>query len=419
MRGDEQRPPLGQSEVAKHTTLEVPMPEARIPSQSSTAVRIDIAAIFVSLELSQSKWLVTSISPGGGARMSQSILPAGDVASLLKRLGDLKRQTRDRVGGDFPIITIQEAGLDGFWLHRVLMSEGIESHVVDPASVAVSRRKRRAKTDKIDGEALVRTLLAYKRGEPRVCSMAIAPTPADEDARRLVRERKTLIRERISHVNRIKGLLYSQGIKGYEPLPRDRRERLEVLITGDDRPLPPHLKAQIKRELDRLELVLKQIAEVEKARSAMLASASSDPSNSTRPSGSGPDMLLGLKGIGEEAAAILWTEGLSRHFDNRRQVAAYAGLAPTPWQSGQVNREQGVSKAGNPRLRTALIQIAWLWIQHQPDSALTKWFKARVLQNGGRLKKPTIVAVARKLIVALWKYVNAGVVIEGAIMTHA
>jgi transposase len=341
------------------------------------------------------------------------------VASLLKRLGDLKRQTRDRVGGDFPIITIQEAGLDGFWLHRVLMSEGIESHVVDPASVAVSRRKRRAKTDKIDGEALVRTLLAYKRGEPRVCSMAIAPTPADEDARRLVRERKTLIRERISHVNRIKGLLYSQGIKGYEPLPRDRRERLEVLITGDDRPLPPHLKAQIKRELDRLELVLKQIAEVEKARSAMLASASSDPSNSTRPSGSGPDMLLGLKGIGEEAAAILWTEGLSRHFDNRRQVAAYAGLAPTPWQSGQVNREQGVSKAGNPRLRTALIQIAWLWIQHQPDSALTKWFKARVLQNGGRLKKPTIVAVARKLIVALWKYVNAGVVIEGAIVTHA
>lgn len=130
-------------------------------------------------------------------------------------------------------------------------------------------------------------------------------------------------------------------------------------------------------------------------------------------------MLLGLKGIGEEAAAILWTEGLSRHFDNRRQVAAYAGLAPTPWQSGQVNREQGVSKAGNPRLRTALIQIAWLWIQHQPDSALTKWFKARVLQNGGRLKKPTIVAVARKLIVALWKYVNAGVVLEGAIVTHA
>ena len=132
---------------------------------------------------------------------------------------------------------------------------------------------------------------------------------------------------------------------------------------------------------------------------------------------SGTELLLGLKGIGEEAAAILWTEGLSRHFDNRRQVAAYAGLAPTPWQSGQVNREQGVSKAGNPRLRTALVQIAWLWIRHQPDSELTKWFKGRVLHNGGRLKKPTIVALARKLLVALWKYVSTGVVIEGAIIT--
>ena len=205
--------------------------------------------------------------------MSQSIIPAGDVGGLLKRLGDLKQQTRDRVTADFPIIAIQEAGLDGFWLHRVLIDEGIESHVVDPASVAVSRRKRRAKTDKIDGEALVRTLLAFKRGEPRVCSMVVAPTPDDEDARRLVRERKTLIRERISHVNRIKGLLYSQGVKGYEPLRRDRRERLEGLVTGDGRPLGPHLKAQINRELDRLELELKQIAEVEGARSTMLANA--------------------------------------------------------------------------------------------------------------------------------------------------
>lgn len=391
------------------------MPEASVPTQSSSAVRNDIAAIFVSLELSQSKWLVTSLSPGGGSKMSQSMIPAGDVGTLLKRLGDLKRQTRDRVAADFPIITIQEAGLDGFWLHRVLMAEGIESHVVDPASVAVSRRKRRAKTDKIDGEALVRTLLAYKRGEPRVCSMVVAPTPDDEDARRLVRERKTLIRERISHVNRIKGLLYSQGIKGYEPLRRDRRERLEGLVTGDGRPLGPHLKAQINRELDRLELEIKQIAEVEGARNVMLINTSHARTNSARQSGA--EMLLGLKGIGEEAAAILWTEGLSRHFDNRRQVAAYAGLAPTPWQSGQINREQGVSKAGNPRLRTALVQIAWLWIRHQPDSELTKWFKGRVLHNGGRLKKPTIVALARKLLVALWKYVSTGVVIEGAIIT--
>ena len=245
--------------------------------------------------------------------------------------------------------------------------------------------------------------------------MVVAPTPDAEDARRLVRERKSLIRERISHVNRIKGLLYGQGIRGFEPVRKNRRAAFETLTTGDGRHLPSHLTAQIKRELDRLELLLAQIAEVEEARDAMLA----ESQQVALPGHSAPDMLLSLKGIGGEAAAILWTEGLSRHFDNRRQVAAYAGLAPTPWQSGQVNREQGVSKAGNPRLRTALIQISWLWIQHQPEAALTKWFKARVMQNGGRLKKPTIVALARKLIVALWKFVNAGVVIEGAIMKAA
>ncbi len=215
--GGEQRPPLGQSVVAKHTTQEAIMPKAIIPSQASAAVRTDLAAIFVSLELSQTKWLVTSLSPGCGAKMSKCMITAGDVAGLLKRLADLQRQAHDRVRSDFPIITIQEAGLDGFWIHRVLVGEDIESHVVDPASVAVSRRKRRAKTDKIDGEALVRTLLAYKRGEPRVCSMVVVPAPDAEDARRLVRERRSLIRERISHVNRIKGLLYGQGIRGYEP----------------------------------------------------------------------------------------------------------------------------------------------------------------------------------------------------------
>lgn len=392
------------------------MPEAGTTTASPTAVRTDLAAILVSLELSQSKWMVTSLSPGAGTKMSKHTIVAGDAGALLKRLRNLQRQARDRVGGEFPLIVIQEAGLDGFWIHRVLVSEGIESHVVDPASVAVSRRRRRAKTDKIDGEALVRTLLAYKRGEPRVCAMVVAPTPQQEDARRLVRERRTLIRERISHVNRIKGLLYSQGIKGYEPLRRNRRDKLEMLTTGDGRDLPPYLKTQIGRELDRIELLLRQIAEVEAARDALLAQeeAASSPQ---RPSG--PDLLLSLKGIGPEAAAVLWTEGLCRHFDNRRQVAAYAGLAPTPWQSGQINREQGVSKAGNPRLRTALIQIAWLWVHHQPASGLTKWFKARVQENGGRMKKPTIVALARKLIVAFWKFISSGVVIEGAIIKTA
>jgi transposase len=304
-------------------------------------------------------------------------------------------------------VVIQEAGLDGFWIHRVLLSEGIESHVVDAASIAMSRRRRRAKTDRIDGETLLRALLAHKRGEPRVCSMVRAPTPEDEDRRRICRERKVLIMERVQHVNRIKGLLFSQGASGYEPLRRDRRARLEMLQTGDGRGLPQHLKAQVCRELDRLELVLEQIKAVEAERDALL---NAEQTKVSAP----PPMLLGIHGVGPEFASVLWSEGLSRHFDNRRQVAAYAGLAPTPWQSGSVNREQGISQSGNPRLRTTMIQLAWLWIRHQPGSALTLWFKERNERNGGRRRKTTIVALARKLLVALWKYVSAGVVIEGA-----
>ena len=237
------------------------------------------------------------------------------------------------------------------------------------------------------------------------------PAPEEEDRRRLCRERRVLTNERVLHVNRIKGLLFSQGVAEYEPLRRGRRQRLEELRTGDGRPLPPHLKAQISRELDRLELLLEQIKSVESERDALLAAQQT----TQKPAA----MLLAIKGVGPESAAILWSEGLYRHFDNRRQVASYAGLAPTPWQSGTIHREQGVSKAGNPRLRTTLIQLAWLWLRHQPQSALAIWFKERVNRNGGRLKKTIIVALARKLLVALWRYVTAGVVIEGATMVSA
>jgi transposase len=378
-----------------------------------TAIRTDLGAIFVSLELGQSTWLITSLSPGGRDKMSKHSVPASDVAGLLTRFSLLQDKARARTGQHFPMIVIQEAGLDGFWIHRVLQAEGIESHIVDPASIATSQRRRRAKTDGIDGEALIRALLAYKRGEPRVCAMVKAPTPEEEDRRRVCRERKVLVAERVCHVNRIKGLLFCQGITGYQPLRRNRRERLEELQTGDGRPLPEHLKAQVVRALDRLELLLQQIKAVEAERDVLVAPKPDTvtPTPAT--------MLQNIKGIGPEFAAILWLEGLFRPFDNRRQVAAYAGLAPTPWQSGSINREQGVSKAGNPRLRTTLIQLSWLWLRHQPDSALSRWFHERVERNGGRLRKTAIVALARKLLVALWKYVTAGVVIEGAIITTA
>lgn len=241
--------------------------------------------------------------------------------------------------------------------------------------------------------------------------MARAPSPEDEDRRRITRERKVLISERVEHVNRIKGLLFAQGISGYQPLRRDHLARLDELSTGDGRNLPPHLKAQLLRELDRLELLLAQIKAVEAERDAVLAKEPQD-----RETPAAAKMLLDIKGIGPEFAAVLWSEGLFRHFDNRRQVASYAGLAPTPWQSGAVLREQGVSKAGNPRLRSTMIQLAWLWLNHQPHSALTRWFRERVELNGGRLRKTAIVALARKLLVALWKYVTSGVVVEGAEM---
>ena len=383
------------------------------PSDGLAAIRTHIGAIFVSLELSRKNWLVTSLSPGKGEKMSRHSVTAGDVAGLLALFAELGRKAEAQTGQSYPIITIQEAGLDGFWLHRVLQQNGIESHVVDPASIAVPRRRKRAKTDKIDGETLLRTLLAYKRGEPRVCAMVVAPSPEEEDRRRLCRERQALIAERIRHVNRIKGLLFAQGISDYKPLRRDRRARLEALRTGDGRELPSHLKAQIGRELDLIELLLKQIKSVEAERDALLAAARKPASEAAAPNP--VTMLLALKGMGANFAAVLWSEAFYRQFANRRQVAAYAGLAATPWQSGGIRHEQGVSKAGNPRLRTTMIQVAWLWIGHQPNSALTRWFKERSPQG----RKRAIVALARKLLVALWKYVTQGVVIEGAVMKTA
>lgn len=381
-------------------------------TDKQTAIRTQLGAIFVSLELSRSTWLVTSMSPSGGEKMSKYSVRAGDVMGLLGRFSVLTEKALARMGENFPIIVIQEAGLDGFWLHRVLSGHGIESWVVDPASIATSRRRRRAKTDKIDGEALVRALLAYKRGEPRVCAMVRVPTPEEEDRRRISRERKTLIAERISHVNRIKGLLFSQGVVGYEPMRQDRRARFDELRTGDGRALPSYLKAQITRELDRLELLIQHIKAVEADRDAL---ASPEKDDAQTPSQI--ELLMRLRGVGPEFANVLYTEGLFRHFDNRRQVAAYSGLAPTPWQSGSIDREQGVSKAGNPRLRSTMIELAWLWTRHQPDSTLSKWFHERVKIDSRR--KATIVALARKLLIALWKYVTAGVIIEGALIKTA
>ena len=377
----------------------------------ATTARSKDIRLFASLELSKSKWVVTINNPGS-EKFSKHVVEGGDGAGLLELLSRSRAKAEQRYGVQVKAIVIQEAGLDGFWIHRLLLANGIESHVVDAASIAVDRRHRRAKTDAIDGETLLRTLMAWARGERRVCSMVRAPSREDEDRRRLTRERGTLLKERIQHTNRVRGLLSGQGVQDYDPLRRDRFERLEALRTGDGRELPPMLKEEIRRELDRIALVTTQLAAVERARDALIRMDAEERNNPAA-------LLLKLKGLGPEFASLLWLESLFRSFGNRRQVAAYGGLAPSPWQSGGVERDQGISKSGNRRLRKTMIELAWLWLRHQPDSALSRWFQARVGAAKGRIRRIAIVALARKLLVALWRYVTQGVVPEGAVFKAA
>ena len=313
------------------------------------------------------------------------------------------------MSGSVKVLSCYEAGYDGFWLHRVLVEAGIGNHVIDPASLQVNRRARRAKTDRIDALGMVRALMAFERGEDQVFSVVQVPSIEEEDARRVHRERERLIKERIQHVNRIKGLLATQGIYDYEPLGRHGRERFEALTTAMGTPLPRHLQEEMMRHLQRLELVLEMIRAAERQRDAVV-----EVEPAANESGLKIQNLARLKAIGPQFATVLVGEVLHKQFANRRQVASYAGLTPSPFNSGSVEREQGISKAGNPRARTTLIEMAWLWLRYQPHSALSRWFHERVGTGRGRIRRITIVAVARKLLIALWRYVETGLLPDGA-----
>jgi transposase len=310
------------------------------------------------------------------------------------------------------IISCYEAGYDGFWLHRLLEAHGIRNYVIDPASLQVDRRARRAKTDRVDVERLLRSLMAYLRGEPKVWSVVRVPSVVEEDDRRLHRERDRLINERIQHGNRIKGLLAIHGIYEYQPLRRDRMQQLERLRTADGRLLPPRLMAEILRELQRLELVIGMIKTIETERDA-IASAKTEAEHT---SAKKIQDLAKIKCIGPEFANSLVGEVFYRSFDNRKQLASYVGLTPAHFQSGAMSRDQGISKAGNAKARTVMIELAWLWLRHQPDSPLSIWFRDRVGKLKGRIRRITIVAVARRLLIALWRYLKTGLVPEGAIL---
>jgi transposase len=361
----------------------------------------------LAIELSKKSWIIGVNTP-----LSEKI--SKYTVEGWKELAELLDKIRTRVGRELkrPVefVSCYEAGYDGFWIHRLLEKNGVRNFVVDPASVQVDRRARRVKTDIVDVTKLLRSLMAYLRGEPKVWSVVRVPTIAEEDDRRLHRERDRLINERVQHVNRIKGLCAVHGIYHYEPLRPDRMKRLEQLRTGDERELPPRVRAEIRRELQRLELALEMIKAIEKERNAMvLAKTPSTYGNAKK-----VQQLVKIGSIGPEIATVLVGEVFFRQFNNRQEVGSYVGLTPSHFQSGPSSRDQGISKAGNPKARTIMLELAWFWIRYQPDSPLTIWFRERVGTAKGRIRRIAIVAVARKLLIALWRYLETGVVPTGA-----
>jgi transposase len=364
--------------------------------------------IFIAIELSQKTWLVTLHSPDRD-RISRHKLEGGDHAGLLALIETIKARAAEKLGSAPKVVSCYEAGYDGFWLHRLLQAAGITNFVFDAASIAVEQRSRRAKTDRIDGELMLRTLMAYLRGEPRVVRIVRVPSVAEEDARRASRERDRLVKEQTAHSNRIKALLRLLGVDVGTPRRKNWLAWLEQQRDWQGQPLPPHLLAEVKREHARLMLVRDQIATLEQAQ---LVEAASVPAamNEQRQS------LQRLKALGPAFSATLVNELFYKDFRNRREVAAYCGLAPSPWKSGGIDLEQGISKAGNHRARLKAIELAWLWLRHQPDSALSLWFRNRTANAGKRAKRIAIVALARKLIVALWRYLSTGLVPDQATM---
>jgi transposase len=377
-------------------------------NHTDTPAAGDYATVYVAFELSKAKWKLGVLLPGS-QKMSRYTIAGGDLVELSARLAAWRAKA-EAAGKPVRIVSCYEAGYDGHWLHRWLTDQGVINYEIDPASIQVNRRARRPKTDRIDLEQLMRTLLAYLRGEPRVCSVVRVPRPEDEDRKRGSRERKRLLKERSSHTNRISGLLHAQGIRDAMPLKRGFIASLDTLRTGDGRPLPARLKEEIVREHERLCLVHKQLAEIEaNSKEEVRAAAPGSAAAQIK-------QLTDLKGIGVVSAQTLVHEVFYRSFDNRRQLGSYFGLTNSAYDSGASHRDQGISKAGNRRGRALAIELAWLWLRHQPGSDLSRWFNARVGKIKGRIRRITVVALARKLMIALWRFVTTGVVPTGAVL---
>jgi len=386
--------------------MERPMQKLNDLSRSLTALELDSTLIAV-IEMSLSSWLVAGIVPGIERQPLKKL--AVDESALLKLLYRW-REEAEKAGRRIERTAVAfEAGRDGFWLARWLKAHSIEAHVIHAASVAVSREHRRAKTDRLDSELLKRAFLGWLRGERDHCKMVAIPSIKDEDAKRPNRERESLVGEQNRIINRMKAALVRLGIRGFNPKLKRAAGRLDGLHTPEGEPIPPNTLAELRRDMERRRLVSNQIRQIEEARLERLEQAPGD----------GPHAMVRLLarviGVGIETADMLVQEVLSRNMRDRRAVARYAGLTGSPDESGRKCREKGLARSGNARVRRGMIQLAWRLLMFQKNSALAQWFRART-ENARGTRKTMIVALARKLLIALWRLVREGVVPDGVVL---
>ena len=371
------------------------------PATHATEGSVSAPVLYMALELSNKTW---RLAFSDGAKRRQVSVPASDLAKLACAVA--KAKERFGLPASSRVLSCYEAGRDGFWLHRHLVSVGIENEVVDAASIEVSRRLRHVKTDRLDGDRLLAKLIRHHAGERGGWSVVRVPSVEEEDARHLHRELERLKRERLAHRVRMQSLLVTQGIK--LKIKRALGLRLDGLRLWDGRALPGELKAELERERERLALVERHIERLEAARRERLSTPRTEAEHRVV-------RLMRLGAIGPASAWLLVMEFFGwRAFRNRRELAALAGLVGTPYNSGDSERDQGISKAGNRRVRAMIVEIAWLWLRFQPKSALTQWYQARFARGGLRMRRIGIVALARKLLIALWRYLEDGVLPQGA-----
>jgi transposase len=389
--------------------MERPMQKLNDLSRSLTALEPNGTLIAV-IEMSLSSWLVAGIVPGVERQPLKKLVV--DESALLKLLHRW-REEAEKAGRRIERIAVAfEAGRDGFWLARWLKARGIEAYVIHASSVAVSREHRRAKTDRLDTELLKRSFLGWLRGERDHCKMVEIPTMQDEDAKRPNREHDSLIGERSRIVNRMKAALVRLGIRGFNPKLKRATTRLDGLHTPEGEPIPPNALAELRRDMERRRLVNNQIRQIEEERLERIEQAPCDGAHVM------VRLLARVMGVGIETADMLVHEVLSRNMRDRRAVARYAGLTGSPDESGRKRREKGLARSGNARVRRGMIQLAWRFLLHQKNSALTKWFRSRT-ENARGTRKPMIVALARKLLIALWRLMREGIVPDGVVLRPA